>query len=133
MAANHLILQCGKLLKNVTEFIPLSSTIMPVDLDQAAERLQARIDINILLNPFKLRALGCNRCALLRNRTPEAFVTYPGAVRNKGVNVVLGLVVVKQTTPGQKGVNSLPGVQINNNQPLIKNQNRLTCRTVQVG
>lgn len=27
-------------------------------------------------------------------------VTYPGAVCNKGVNVVLGLVVVEKTTPG---------------------------------
>lgn len=44
-------------------------------------------------------------------------------MRNKRVNVVLGLVVVKQTTPGQKGVNRLTGVQINTNQPLIKNQN----------
>lgn len=71
-----------------------------------------RIDnINILFNPFKLCFLRCNYYTLLRNQTKHQrfFVTYPGAVRNKGVNVVLGLVVVKQTTPGQKDVNRLTG------------------------
>lgn len=43
---------------------------------------------------------------------------------NKGVDVVFGLVVVKQATPGQKCVNRLSEGQINTNQPLIKNQNR---------
>lgn len=71
-----------------------------------------RIDnINIPFNPFKLYILHCNYYTFLGNRTKHqrSLVTYPGAVRNKGVNVVLGLVVVKQTTPGQKGVIRLTG------------------------
>lgn len=68
------------------------------------------------------------------DEAPEIFVTYPGAVCNKGVNVVLGLVVVKQTTPGQKGVNRLTWVQTNNKSTFNqKSKHRLTCRTGQVG
>lgn len=43
VAAIHLILQCGKLLKDVAEFISLSSTIVPMDLDEAAEWLQGEL------------------------------------------------------------------------------------------
>lgn len=39
-AAGHLILQCGKLFKNVTQFVSLSSSVMSVDLDQTAEWLR---------------------------------------------------------------------------------------------
>lgn len=62
-----------------------------------------RIDnINILLKTFKLSSRPCNRCIYEEpDKAPEHFVAYPGAVCNKGVNVVLGLVVVKQTAPGR--------------------------------
>lgn len=35
----HLILQCGKLLKNVSQLVSLSGSVVSVDLDEAAERL----------------------------------------------------------------------------------------------
>lgn len=62
--ANHLILQCGKLLKNVTEFIPLSGTIVPVDLDQAAEWLQGEWKTS----KHTLSPPRCNYCSLKRHR-----------------------------------------------------------------
>lgn len=40
VVASHLILQRGELFKNVTKFIPLPRTIVPVDLNQATEWLQ---------------------------------------------------------------------------------------------
>lgn len=39
VAAAHFILQCGKLFKNVSQLVSLSSTVVSVDLDEAAERL----------------------------------------------------------------------------------------------
>lgn len=37
--AVHLILQCGKLLKNVSQLVSLPSTVVSVDLDQTTEWL----------------------------------------------------------------------------------------------
>lgn len=42
------------------------------------------------------------RTEVFNNSRCTERLTYPGAMRNKGVNVVLGLVVVEQTTPGQR-------------------------------
>lgn len=57
--ANHLILQRGKLFKDVAEFIPLSGAIVPVDLDQAAEWLQGeRTTPKHTLSPLNCALLG---------------------------------------------------------------------------
>lgn len=77
-----------------------------------------------ILKPFNL-SLQSLPFTQQPNKAQEAFVTYPGAVCNKGVDVVFGLVVVKQATPGQKCVKRLSEGQINTNQPLIKNQTAL--------
>lgn len=55
--AHHLVLQGGKLLKNVAQFISLSSTIVPVDLDQAAERLQGELTTSIHSSHTGIRSL----------------------------------------------------------------------------
>lgn len=39
-AGAHLILQCGKLLQNVAQLVPLSCAVVTMDLYQTAERLQ---------------------------------------------------------------------------------------------
>lgn len=42
-AVGHLILQCGKLFKNMTQFVSLSSSVVSVDLDQTAEWLEGEL------------------------------------------------------------------------------------------
>lgn len=133
---------------------------MSVDLDQTAEWLSGEmtkhkhsasafehvIETMPLFNSFSLMIYSFLTPTQKAMNFGPSNVTYPGAVCDKGVNVVFGLVVVKQTTPGQKQVLKLMS-KSNTYKPItytkmtanaawysINNiKNRLTCRREQVG
>lgn len=102
----------------MAQLVSLSSTVVSVDLDQTAEWLSGEmtkhklsasafehfIETMPLFNSFWRMIYSFLTPTQTAMNFGPSNITYPGAVCDKGVNVVFGLVVVKQTTPGQKEV-----------------------------